>query len=386
MKRVCREGNNLNEENNGHAELGASSAHRWIACPASVKASRGLPDSSSPAAAEGTAAHELAEQSLVMGFEPHEFIGATFNGILVSEEMADHIKIYTDFCRSLSSTQALIEQRLDYSPWAKGGFGTADYISISEGEAYVVDLKFGRRLVNADCDQLKCYALGVINELGFDAQLDTIHMVISQPRMGHHSTHTMRVKDLLKWGRTVLLPASKATRSEDPAFNPSESACHFCKAAPTCKPLAEHALALTMLSFDDLTVAPPQAKTMSPVDVARLMPHLGLIKSWCDGVAGQAHRLAASGIPIEGYKLVQSKTNRRWSDEQQALEIMQKITNEPVYKAKTLSPTQAIKLLGVENKELMQLITKPEGKPTLVVETDNRPAIDVLAEFDVIEK
>ena len=155
MKRVCREGNNLNEENNGHAELGASSAHRWIACPASVKASRGLPDSSSPAAAEGTAAHELAEQSLVMGFEPHEFIGATFNGILVSEEMADHIKIYTDFCRSLSSTQALIEQRLDYSPWAPGGFGTADYISISEGEAYVVDLKFGRRLVNADCDQLK---------------------------------------------------------------------------------------------------------------------------------------------------------------------------------------------------------------------------------------
>ena len=65
---------------------------------------------------------------------------------------------------------------------------------------------------------------------------------------------------------------------------------------------------------------------------------------------------------------------------------MQKITNEPVYKAKTISPTQAIKLLGVENKELMQLITKPEGKPTLVVETDNRPAIDVLAEFDVIEK
>ena len=366
-----------------HAELSASSAHRWISCPASISASRGIADSSSAAAEEGTAAHELAEFCLRDGSNPCDHLGKTFNGFVVDEEMADAISRYIDFCRALPQERSRVEQRLDFSLWVPGGFGTADFVSIKEGEAWVVDLKFGRHLVHADCDQLKCYALGVINQFGFDAQIDTIHMTIVQPRIYHTDTHTMRVTELLKWGKRVLQPAAKAALGDNPDFNPSESVCRFCRAAETCKPLAEHALEKAGMGFDDLTLP---NNSLTPAEVADLLPHLGLIKSWCEKVSQKAQSLASEGHVIEGYKLVRAKTNRRWTDDKQALQLMQKLTNEPVHTAKTISPAQALKILGDENEELNKLITKPEGKPTLVPDSDKRSAINVVEGFDVIEK
>jgi len=366
-----------------HAELSASSAHRWIACPASVSESRGIPNTTSKAAEEGTAAHELAETCLRDGSNPCDQLGKTINGFKVDEEMADAVKRYIDFCRALPQGRSHVEQRLDFSLWVPQGFGTADFVSIKEGEAWVVDLKYGRHLVNADCDQLKCYALGVINQFGFDAQIDTIHMTIVQPRIHHTDTHTMRVTELLKWGKKVLQPAAKAALGDNPEFNPSESACRFCRAAETCKPLAQHALAKAGMGFDDLTL--PSNK-LTRDEVAELLPHLGLIKSWCEKMTSKAQSLASEGHVIEGYKLVRAKTNRRWADEKQALQLMQKLTNEPVYTAKTISPTQALKILGDENEELNQLITKPEGRPTLVPVSDRRAEIDALEGFQVIEK
>ena len=47
-----------------HALLGASSAHRWLACPPSARLEASKPDSTSEAAAEGTLAHELVELKL----------------------------------------------------------------------------------------------------------------------------------------------------------------------------------------------------------------------------------------------------------------------------------------------------------------------------------
>ena len=47
-----------------HALLGASSAARWLACPASARATEGLPDDETPYAAEGTRAHEMCETAL----------------------------------------------------------------------------------------------------------------------------------------------------------------------------------------------------------------------------------------------------------------------------------------------------------------------------------
>ena len=60
-------------------------------------------------------------------------------------------------------------------------------------------------------------------------------------------------------------------------------------------------------------------EVLSNEEIAELLPHLATIKSWCDSVARHAEKLALSGVPIEGYKLVSSRTNRRWSDDEEAI-------------------------------------------------------------------
>ena len=44
-----------------HALLSASSSHRWLNCPPSVRLSEGIPDQGSDYAREGTDAHSLCE-------------------------------------------------------------------------------------------------------------------------------------------------------------------------------------------------------------------------------------------------------------------------------------------------------------------------------------
>jgi len=366
-----------------HAELSASSAHRWIACPASIKASRGMPDSSGQAAEEGTAAHALAERCLLEDVEPHHYLGHDFNGFTVGSEMANLVKIYTDYCRTLPKELTFVERKVDYSMWVKDGWGTADYISIKEGEAWVCDLKFGRVAVQADCDQLKCYALGVFNDFGFDSQIDTVHMTIVQPRLGSIDTHTMRHKDLLKWAGDVLVPAAEEALSDNPTFNAGESQCRYCKAAPTCKPLANRALEALDAAIDE-PFTPSEINDLSVEQISKLLPEIPLIKSWCEKVTQHASILAQQGTEIEGYKVVESKTNRRWADESEAMRVMQKLTNEPVFSAKVISPTQAIAMLGAKCDEVNALIVKPTGKPTLVPVSDKRQAISKPA--DLLDK
>lgn len=126
-------------------------------------------------------------------------------------------------------------------------------------------------------------------------------------------------------------------------------------------------------------------EVLSNDEIADLLPHLATIKSWCDSVARHAEKLALSGVPIEGYKLVTSRTNRKWADEQEAIRVMGMLTNEPVYSRKPISPSRAVAMLGKECDGVNALIVKPEGRPTLVPVSDKRPALDMLDGFDAID-
>ena len=126
-------------------------------------------------------------------------------------------------------------------------------------------------------------------------------------------------------------------------------------------------------------------EVLSNEEIAALLPHLATIKSWCDSVARHAEKLALSGVPIEGYKLVTSRTNRKWADEQEAIRVMGMLTNEPVYSRKPISPSKAITMLGKNCDGVNALIVKPEGKPTLVPVSDKRPALEATAGFDAID-
>ena len=126
-------------------------------------------------------------------------------------------------------------------------------------------------------------------------------------------------------------------------------------------------------------------EVLSNEEIAELLPHLATIKSWCDAVASHAEKLALSGVPIEGHKLVTSRTNRRWADDEEAIRAMSLLTNEPVMSRKPISPSKAVAMLGKNCDSVNALIVKPEGRPTLVPVSDKRPALDMLDGFDAID-
>ena len=127
------------------------------------------------------------------------------------------------------------------------------------------------------------------------------------------------------------------------------------------------------------------AERMSVDEIAAVLPQLGMIKNWCDSVSRHAEKLALSGVPLEGYKLVASRTNKKWADDEAAIKAMTLLTNEPVMSRKPISPSKAITMLGKECDSVNALIVKPEGKPTLVPVSDRRPALDMLDGFDAID-
>tara|TARA_R110000803_G_scaffold21397_4_gene53956 strand:+ start:4045 stop:5166 length:1122 start_codon:yes stop_codon:yes gene_type:complete len=355
-----------------HAVLSASGAHRWALCAGSRKAEEGLPDTTSPAAAEGTVAHELAALTLNHGDHCLDHYA--------DQEMADFVRKYTDYCRQISKgADTLIEHRVDFSDHVPGGFGTADFISISDGTAHIVDLKYGFNRVYAHKNlQGLCYALGVISDLSFIYTIDTITFAIVQPRLDHIDEWSISLPELLKSGEWISQRAEEAM-TDGASLTPGESQCRWCKAKATCPALQQLTSDTLMVDFDDLSgAANPDALTEA--QLAKALSNKALIVGWLDAVERVARAKLEAGEDFPGWKLVAGRANRKWIDEDKALSALVSILGSPALATttKVLSPAQAEKALGKARKaSIGSLITTPQGQPSLAPAGDPRPAVNV---------
>lgn len=376
-----------------HHPLGASGAKRWMTCPASVRASEGIFEPASFAAAEGTVAHHVAETCLLHNEEPRDFKGRTYTQdgfeITVDDEMVEGLTWYVHHCRSLDG-ERLVEQRIYLDPWIEGGFGTSDCIAIHEGVCVVADLKYGRIPVSVEGPQLPIYALGVINTFGMLYDIDTVHLMIIQPRLRKIEERTMRVKDLLQWGEEVLKPAALATYAPDAPFAPGDH-CTFCKARHTCVARREAVLAEVFNDdFNEIVAdmenpaAMRDPLTFNENELTRVLPMLDQIEAWCKDVRKHATRQLIEGRRVGDWKLIESRTTRSWTDEEAAAEVMKKtrgVKQGDIYVRKLISVAQAEKLLGKEHPALAYA-AKPPGKPKLAPGSDPKPAMAVGAVND----
>lgn len=374
-----------------HASLGASKAHRWIHCPASVGIEMNIPDESSFYAAEGTAAHELAEMCLVSQKPPESYLGVEVEGFVVDESMAYHIAEYVDYCNAIKGDK-FYELRVDYSKYADGGFGTADCVVLSDNVLHVIDLKYGSgvKVSAQDNEQLMMYALGALLDDSVTG-VDTVHMTIVQPRMDNIQTYKRTAKDIIKWAEEVVRPAAIATTDKDAAFNPSPNACKFCKAKPVCRSLAKFNYENTLSDFDHLDqpllVQVPTA--MTPVEMGALLPKLPMLISWARAVEVHARKVLNNGGIVDGYKLVAGRNRRSWSDDKQAQAVLTDLLGDEAVLEKLISPSQAQKLLGKGRyDEIESLVVKTGGAPTLAQDRDPRPAVkpDVADYFNEIQE
>ena len=139
-----------------------------------------------------------------------------------------------------------------------------------------------------------------------------------------------------------------------------------------------------MHDFDELDNVKPDTLTERELKV--ILDNAKLIKSWLDAVESHIFDMLNRGQNFDGYKLVEGRSTRSWQDENKAALVLEsKLDKEVLYTQKLISPAQAEKLLKSDKTILSELISKSEGKPTLVQSCDKRIALNNANVFDKLD-
>lgn len=365
-----------------HAVLSASSANRWLHCPPSVRLSEGYMDKASVFAMEGTSAHELCEYKLrsALGMEAEN---PTENLDFYNTEMEECAEGYATYILELvekaketcSDPVVMVEQRVDFSRYVPEGFGTADCIIIADETLNIVDYKHGKGVeVSAeDNPQMKLYALGALELFDCLYDISKVQMTIFQPRLSNVSVFVMDKADLLNWANDEL------TAKAELAFEGKGELCcgewcKFCKAKANCKERAKVNMEMAQYEFR-------KSSLLTDKEVVKILSRIDELTSWASDVKNFALEQAVRGKQWPGWKVVEGRSNRKYTDEGAVAQVVKNAGYNP-YDEKIMGITNMTKMLGKEkfNELLGDFVERPQGKPTLVPEDDNRPEMNTAKE------
>ena len=404
-----------------HALLSASSSKRWLNCPPSARLEENFPNESSSYAEEGTWAHELCEYKVKKYL--HRRMKRPQSEYL-TEEIENITDIYAEFVVSTIeelkaqglSVLALVEEKLDYSHIAPSGFGTGDMVILAPGLLHVCDFKTGSGVfVDADHNtQMMLYALGALHAYDYLFNIQTVSMTIIQPRLENISTFTCTKQELLDWAESIR-PVAKMAFEGKGEQKPGDW-CRFCRAKAMCRARAEEALALAREEFLDLdhgaladameltdATAPYSPDTEAPTfkspalisqqEIEAILPTLNRISEWITAVFAYVSNEAINhGVVWSGYKVVEGRSKRQFTDTKAVVDAAAKEGFTDVYKQELISLTEFEKMMGKKRfaQILGEFVVKPPGKLALVPETDPRPAVDLNGtaedEFEVLDQ
>lgn len=366
-----------------HAILSPSSASRWLTCAPSAQLEAKEPYSTSVYADEGTLAHKLCE--LIILHKSGKMLNTAFaqhlkeieSHELYTGEMYDHCDGFAVFVlekfNSIPNAHIFTEEKVDLTRWIPQGFGTVDIRIVGGSTLHIIDFKYGKGVpvFAEDNSQLKVYALGAYEEMAHIYNIKEVEMTIYQPRIDSVTSHKMYALELLLWAETVLVPGAKLAYEGGGEFVPG-SHCGFCKVKHKCKALATKNLELAKEAFKEPAF-------LSPEDIASIVRAEKSFTDWITSVSDYALDQAVNhGVEWPGMKLVEGRSVRKYSDEENAASALIKsgLNATEIWNMKLKGITDMTKLLGKADfeKVLGDFIVKPPGKPVLVDENDKRPA------------
>lgn len=388
-----------------HAKLSASGAELWTNCPGSVHMAELFPETTSPAAEEGTLAHALAQTMIENAragsaspqisaeymverdnvnafYSVHKELAGSFDDMKKTlEPYVDYvIEEYEAIRKKDAAAELMTEQHVDFSDIVPGGFGTSDVVIIGDDTCEVIDLKYGKGVpISAIANpQIRLYTYGTMSAFDLSYDFSRVKMVIYQPRLDSVTSEELTADDLRSWGKAVIAPAAKRALSKNPKYNPGPwCKSHFCPAAGSCK-----ARAAKMHEFEDMIERRRKdSAVLSGEDMGKALSAAREYTAWAKDLENEALELAQSGEVVTGWKVVESVAKRKYKSEEIVAATLVKAGYDPalIYEKKLLGVTKMTQLMGKkEFHEVLEepgLVFKPEGAPTLAPESDKRPAI-----------
>lgn len=380
-----------------HAILSASTAHRWLECTPSARLEEleGR-DDCSVYAAEGTAAHALAEIKLSYRFGK---IGPmAYDQALVewhdnpdyekyyNQEFEEYVNDYVNFVCNLGDEYSqdgkyfiYFEFRVNFSNIVPQGFGTADTLIVTEDTVHVVDLKFGKGVpVTAIGNpQLRLYGMGALNLF---PNTKFVKTTIYQPRLASTDTEILKKEELLDWAINYVAPRAEEAIQGKGKLHASEEACRFCKLRGKCKERADMQLENARGEFEVDTLENNLVENMSPERMAEVLTIAPMFIEWFKDVQAYALGQLMQGKKIPGFKLVEGRSIRQIIDPEA---VKKKLLDMGFKEDDILKPREMLPLTSLEKlvgkkafaNEFADYIEKPMGKLTLASEDDRRPEV-----------
>lgn len=131
---------------------------------------------------------------------------------------------------------------------------------------------------------------------------------------------------------------------------------------------------------------------LTDAEIEEILSVLPDLTRWANKITNYAIDATINhGKEWNGFKVVEGRSVRKYRDEEKVAEAAIEAGYKDIYRKSLVTLTEMQKLMGKAKFEevLGGLIDKPPGKPTLVPNTDKRPAMNVtnaINEFNEIKE
>jgi hypothetical protein len=352
--------------------VGGSTAKRVINCPASVALCAKMPPKpSSSYADEGTLLHDAIAKVLGEDKTPQSLLGMKYNDQVLTQELIDTklmgaLQLLYEVDPNLEMEYA-IETEVNFGDFLPDVFGSCDLIGRIGNRAIVLDWKFGDGVAVSveENEQLMFYAAAAMRtesaKWAFEGA-DEIECVIIQPPMIRRWVTT---KERIAQFETQLQHAVYESEKKTAKMQAGEH-CRWCAAKPTCPMMTgavDRALHTSLESLDAQRIG-------------AYLANCDLLEQWITDLRALAFQMLENDKPVPGWKLVNKRATRQWSNEVKAIVELKNLGLHPYKEPTVLTPAQAekeLKKLGAKLPD--DLVVAVSSGSTLAREDDPRPAV-----------